>query len=268
MRRYVRLTPASRRPTKRAACRGMTFHTITPKRMSSQNSHKPPGPGAVYESPQRIRLYDENGRPTVFFIGTTRHQPKPLVSTFPPHCAIDARQPHPVNRNDNGECGVPKFGWDRLTLQFNVDPTLLNLQPSDFSVFMDPTGMPPFITNVVPDAASQTVLIRLNQPIEPRHWTCVVYTATGRRWCLGYLPADNNQDRLSATTDIGALINSINHVPGRILPGYATDIDRSGLTLGSDILREIDLWNGARCFDVWITRTLPDCPWSYPELPD
>jgi len=92
----------------------------------------------------------------------------------------------------------------------------------------------------------------------------VVFTATGRRWCLGYLPADASQDGLSATPDIGALIDSINLVPGRILPPYATDLNRSGATTSSDILREIDLLNGAGCFDVWITQSLPDCPRSHP----
>ena len=155
-------------------------------------------------------------------------------------------------------------------MQFNVDPTILNLQPSDFSVEMVPTGAPPVITSVVPDAASQTVLVRFNRPIEPTHWTCVVYTATGRRWCLGYLPADASQDRLSAPSDIGALINSINLVPGFILPPYATDMNRSLVTNGQDILRLIDLLNGAGCFDRWITRTLPVCPPSEPgpPLPD
>ena len=247
---------------------GLKFHTITPKRMSSQISHKPPGPGAVYENPQIIELYDENGRPSGYFLGATRHQPNPLVSTFPPHCAIDARQPHPVFPDDNNVCGLPIFGWDRLTLQFNVDPTVLNLQPSDFSVVMVPAGVPPVITNVVPDAASQTVLVRFNRPIDPGHWTCVVYTATGRRWCLGYLPADAGQDRLSNASDIGALINSINLVPGFILPPYATDMNRSLVTNGQDILRLIDLLNGAGCFDVWIARSLPDCPASHPGSPD
>ena len=65
---------------------------------------------------------------------------------------------------------------------------------------------------------------------------------------------------LDDTIDIHARIDSINPVPGRILPDYSSDIDRSGVTTGSDILRLIDLLNGADAFDVWITREWPASP--------
>ncbi len=44
------------------------------------------------------------------------------------------------------------------------------------------------------------------------------------------------------------------------LPDRAVDIDRSGETSGQDILRLIDLLNGASEFEVWITRSLPANP--------
>ena len=65
---------------------------------------------------------------------------------------------------------------------------------------------------------------------------------------------------LDDTIDIHARIDSINPVPGRILPDYSSDIDRSGVTTGSDILRLIDLLNGAGEFETWIARSLPSCP--------
>ena len=77
---------------------------------------------------------------------------------------------------------------------------------------------------------------------------------------MGYLPADASQDGLSAAGDINALINSINLVPGLVLPPHATDINRSGVTTGTDILRLIDLLNGAGSFSVWIAAGLPPCP--------
>ena len=77
---------------------------------------------------------------------------------------------------------------------------------------------------------------------------------------MGYLPADAGQDGTSAASDINALINSINLVPGFILPIYATDINRSTVTNGQDILRLIDLLNGADQFDPWIAKSLPGCP--------
>ena len=77
---------------------------------------------------------------------------------------------------------------------------------------------------------------------------------------MGYLPADASQDGLSAAGDINALINSINLVPGLVLPIYATDINRSNVITGTDILRLIDLLNGAGDFDVWIARGIGACP--------
>jgi hypothetical protein len=56
-----------------------TFYTVQPKRMSAQISHKPPGPLDWYEGLQDIELYDANGNPTGFFIGASRHRPRPPV---------------------------------------------------------------------------------------------------------------------------------------------------------------------------------------------
>ena len=77
---------------------------------------------------------------------------------------------------------------------------------------------------------------------------------------MGYLPADAGQDGVSAAGDINALINAINLVPGLDLPIYAADINRSGVTTGADILRLIDLLNGAGDFNPWIAQSLPPCP--------
>ena len=75
---------------------------------------------------------------------------------------------------------------------------------------------------------------------------------------MGYLPTDAGQDGVSSAADINTLINSINLVT--LLPIYATDINRSGLTNGQDILRLIDLLNGAGDFNPWIAQSLPPCP--------
>jgi hypothetical protein len=55
------------------------FHTETAKRMSSVIDHKPPGPGTVYENPEKIRLLDANGNLTPYSIGAGRHIPTPVV---------------------------------------------------------------------------------------------------------------------------------------------------------------------------------------------
>jgi len=55
------------------------LHTETAKRMSSVIDHKPPGPGTVYENPEKIPLLDANGNPTGYSIGAGRHTPNPAL---------------------------------------------------------------------------------------------------------------------------------------------------------------------------------------------
>ena len=74
------------------------------------------------------------------------------------------------------------------------------------------------------------------------------------------VPANANQDAISNASDITAIINAINLVPGFVLPIYAADMNRSDVVNGQDILRLIDLLNGAGEFSPWITQTLPPCP--------
>jgi len=58
---------------------GQTFFTVQPKRMSGRISHKPPGPLDRYENVENIRLYDAAGNETEYFLGATRHRPRPPV---------------------------------------------------------------------------------------------------------------------------------------------------------------------------------------------
>jgi len=58
-----------------------TFHTQTPKRMSSLITHKPPAPGNVYENAEEIPLLDEKGLPTGLSIGAGLHAPRPTCGS-------------------------------------------------------------------------------------------------------------------------------------------------------------------------------------------
>ena len=101
-------------------------------------------------------------------------------------------------------------------------------------------------------------------PIPVKNWTCVTHTGSGDgdgdEVCLGYLPGDVSGNLLSNASDITALIDSINNVPGRVRPIYATDADRSGVTAALDISREIDILNGAGALDPFLAATLVPCP--------
>lgn len=172
----------------------------------------------------------------------------------PGNCAIDARQPYAV-----GNVALTE-GWDRMVLFFPCNPNEVGLDLFDLLISATPAGVVPEIQSISIDSVANTATVHLDGPIAPGQWTCITHDFFAITWCAGYLPADASQDGLSAAGDINALIDSINVVPGRILPIYATDSNRSGVTTGADILRLIDLLNGAGDFDLWITRTLPACP--------
>jgi hypothetical protein len=58
---------------------GQTFYTVQPKLMSGQITHKPPGPMDWYQGVEDIPLVNEFGFPTGYFMGATRHRPRPPV---------------------------------------------------------------------------------------------------------------------------------------------------------------------------------------------
>ncbi|MCH8251803.1 MAG: hypothetical protein IID36_05060 [Planctomycetes bacterium] len=174
---------------------------------------------------------------------------------FPPIGAIDARQP-------SNPDGSNPAGWTTIDLVFLGDPPPLPGK-NEFEVEVTGGGTPPEIVGVT--VGSYKVTVELDGPIphgDGVHGvqTKITHVPSGSKTCVGYLPADVNNDRLSNANDILALINHLNDAPGPSLADYQTDIDRSGLTNASDILRVIDLLNGAGVYDPWNGATLPECP--------
>jgi hypothetical protein len=181
-----------------------------------------------------------------------------LLETFPPNCAIDARQPHEPLTPD------ALLGWDELVLMFNhCDPAGLNLTTDDFDTTTfprDPTLL--FILAIDSDEVAGTLSVKLNRAITPGFLTCIAHGDTSCQWCMGYLPGDAGQDGVSTVDDIDTLIDSINGVD--VKPEYATDANRSGLPNAQDVLRQIDLLNGAGTFadtgGPWLNKSLRSCP--------
>ncbi len=174
-----------------------------------------------------------------------------LIASLPADRAIDARQPFAPNAPKNS------FGWDFVDLQF--DGQLLEALTADhFSISeIGGDGNPAILSGVSP-LTLQSVRLHFSSSLEPGSWTCINYLAMGSEVCLGYLPGDVNGDGTASPMDILALINSLNAVQPR--PVYATDIDRSEVTASADILRLIDLLNGAGAFDSWNGVSLPALP--------
>ncbi|MCH8242804.1 MAG: hypothetical protein IH897_09365 [Planctomycetes bacterium] len=168
--------------------------------------------------------------------------------------SIDAGQPHePKNVGQT-------YGWDHMIMQGACNAATLPWSVHDFHVTSTSGNIENRPESLLYSDIQALLWIVLADRILPGEWTCIELVDTESMWCAGYLPGDVNQDGLVTAGDIIALIDSINRVPGRLLPRNGTDINRSGDANGQDILRLIDLLNGAGEFDPWITRSLPPCP--------
>ncbi|MBU0719077.1 MAG: hypothetical protein KJ749_12570 [Planctomycetes bacterium] len=175
-----------------------------------------------------------------------------IGASNPPSGAIDARQPNPVD-NDPAN---PQ-GWQAVALTFVSCSDTSGMGAGDFTVTeVSGTAPVPVISSV--EASTNPITLHFSSPLEPGAWTVITHNASGTKVCLGYLPGDTNQDKLVATADISYLIDCINLVA--TCAYYQTDIDRSNVTNPSDILREIDLLNGAGDLGTWITQSLPVSP--------
>ena len=173
-----------------------------------------------------------------------------IVSSDPPDGAIDARQPSEPD-------GANPTGWSEVLLTFDGDTSALTVE--DFTITLDPPGVPPILAFVFP--AGNDAVLQFGDfaadPIPPGHWTIITHNASESSVRLGYLPADVNNDKLSNANDVLFLIDVLNGVISPAPPAYQTDTDRSGATNGNDVLRVIDLLNGAGVYDEYLNAELP-----------
>lgn len=171
-----------------------------------------------------------------------------IVSSDPPNCAIDARQPSKPD-------GTEAAGWDSIDLTFSDASCLAGISTGDFSVSVHPAETPPAITDAVVDGA--TVTLVFDRLISTGRWTCVAHGGTTK--CLGSLPGDVSADKTSAPADILYVIDCLNGV--RMCEMWQCDVDRSTMCGPPDILRVIDLLNGAGVYQPWLNVSMPEaCP--------
>ncbi len=176
-----------------------------------------------------------------------------IESSAPPDCAIDARQTHDPADN------VTPVGWTSVDLAFPCG--MAGLTAEDFEVTVQPPGSPPGIDTVT--AVGRTVTVTFDAPIDPGAYTCITHVVSGSMVCLGYLPSDTNGNRTSDATDITDLARHLDgYEPAMAL--WQCDIDRGGACTPLDLLRAVDLQNGAEQFSVWGGATLPACPSAGP----
>ena len=173
--------------------------------------------------------------------------PRAIIDGNPPPDAIDARQPTLPNTSTPA-------GWKSIDMTFNGDTCLQLI--TDFAV-AELGGTPPAPFPAIRQPLSdRSVRLTLTATIEPGAWTRITEVTSGANVRIGFLPGDVNAGGRSDENDVTALAN---HLTGSIapLPIWSTDIDRSGLATPADLLRVIDLLNGADPSGPWLDRTVP-----------
>ncbi len=177
-----------------------------------------------------------------------------VAGSVPPDCGIDARQP---SEPDGSDTAVAQS----ITIIFNR--RVADLRPEDFTVevFPGPATIPVVLLVTIDE---EVATLYLNQPLVPQRWTCFTHTDSGIRTCVGVLPADVNGDGMSNGDDVGALIDHLNGLADPPLGLWQCDTNRSGVCTPADLLRAIDLLNGADVYEPgWMDATFVDnepCP--------
>jgi hypothetical protein len=215
---------------------------------SEDNCWMPPPLEPNTEYCWRVTAKSECGETPGPLWSFTTVAPPSVVSSHPPNCAIDARQPSEPN-------GSVPDGWDSIAITFSGDTSAI--LPGDFDAYVfegDPS--PPTITDVELDGT--TVTLRLSRRIPMQKWTCIRYVPTGRELCLNHLPANVSADNTSGPVDILWLIDCLNGF--RTCELWQCDANRTGLCDPADILRVIDLLNGAALYDPWLHASIAACP--------
>lgn len=179
-----------------------------------------------------------------------------ILDSDPPDCAVDARQ-------TSDPSGTPAQGIESIALNLEGPtpdekcPSTAGLDRFAFTMREVPgtgTFFPDSVTHDTPAAGWATLHF---PPATPGVWTCVEFS--GDETCFGYLPGDADNDRTSLASDIPYLIDCI--IGDETCGDYQCDIDRSGLCGASDVLREIDLLNGATPYSQWDGQSLSTtCP--------
>ncbi|MGB0716139.1 MAG: hypothetical protein ACPGXK_09690 [Phycisphaerae bacterium] len=172
-----------------------------------------------------------------------------IVVSEPANCEVDASQPHDVD-DANATVGLQTY---RITINDGCEPTL-----GEFTV----TQLPFSILNPFPPTIDSITLVEgstydfaLSGIINTGLYTCIgLISNPAERTCIGYLPGDVNKSAVADGEDIRAWIDAIEGTEPR--PAWATDLNRDGETGPEDLLRELDLLNGAAAFDVWFDESI------------
>ena len=112
----------------------------------------------------------------------------------------------------------------------------------------------------VTEGPDGTYSIVLNHAIAPGAWTSISVGTVSVSY--NSHPANVNADQFSNASDVLALIDILNAVEQPVWGDLSSDIDHSGILGAADVLRVIDLLNGAIPYAVWngVEAPVNTCP--------
>ncbi len=150
-----------------------------------------------------------------------------IESSVPADGAIDAREPV-------GKSQAPGRGTSTIQITFTAD--VAGISAGDITID-DGSDKPPRIRRLTADGS--TLKLTLDRGLSVGRWTTFTYRPTGSAIRMGCLPGDVNNDGVSDSRDILALVKALNGE--KTPPLYRTDIDRNGVLGPEDVLRVIEL---------------------------
>lgn len=182
----------------------------------------------------------------VFKIVPAAVPPFVVAGSDPSNGAIDARQPSEPD-------GSAPAGWSAVTFAFDGPAPCPDT--AAFDVTQSGADEPPLVVAVDPvgDGALRVVFDR---PIAPGQRVTVTHLPSGGGVEIGFLPGDVDGDAASTADDVIALIEAVTDA-GEPRATWSTDVNRSGATGPHDVLRLIDLLNGAGVYEAYIGASLP-----------
>lgn len=177
--------------------------------------------------------------------------PLRIVDSLPDDCTIFARQP-----TEPDGSGPILFNFSLLT--FNGDATGIPESDFEISVLPEPSVPPPDLDSIIRNGNTLTFVFHRTIPVGK--WLCITHLPSGTGMCMGYLPGDVNGDTVSSVEDALKLMDCLSS--GQEGPEFQCycDIDGSQACGPADLLRLIDLLNGAGVYDPWLDFSIGACP--------
>ncbi len=187
-----------------------------------------------------------------------------LMYCSPDHCNIDGRIAHDPRDMEM------LLNSDTIEMTFSKSTLSPNLEPDDFEISVipaEPEDVIPEISTITPDNLDpRNTTILLDRPIQQDRWTCIRDIGSNKRCCMGSLPGETDQNRISNLNDIFRSLDNLLGISAPRLAIDKCDTDRSGHCMPADLLMIGDLLNGADSFDPALNHILPSLVPACPNM--